>query len=117
MKHKKVKPDIQKFIEEFSWEIREVIDNITGEIFQEFPNIKEKISNTKILYKHNEHGNYLELKVLNNIVIISHLKCGDESHVCQKSKKCFCANKKQKEFSKPEDINLEDLKIFFKKEK
>ena len=99
MKHKKEKPTIEKFIQEYSWEIREVIDNITGEIYQEFPNIKEKISNNKIIYKHNEHGSYLELKVVNNIVIISHLK-----------------NKNKKEFSKPEDINLEELKEFFKKE-
>jgi hypothetical protein len=94
---KKSKVTIENFLEEFSWEIREIIDNISGEIFQEFPNVKEKISNSKIIYKDVNFGNFLELRVSNNIVVISNIK-----------------NKISKEFKKPEEIELEELKAFIR---
>jgi hypothetical protein len=95
---KKSKVTIENFLEEFNWEIREIIDNISGEIVQEFPNVKEKISNSKIIYKDVNHGNFLELKVINNIVIISNLK-----------------NKTSKKYSKPQEIDLEELKKLYDK--
>jgi hypothetical protein len=95
---KKSKVTIENFLEEFSWEIRETIDNISGLIHQEFPNIKEKISNSKISYKDVNFGNFLELKVLNKIVTLSHLK-----------------NKTSKEFKISEEIDLEELKDFISK--
>ncbi|NQZ84295.1 MAG: hypothetical protein HRU03_01130 [Nanoarchaeales archaeon] len=97
---KRIKPTIENFLEEFTWDTREIIDNITGQIFQEFPNIKEKVSNSKIQYKDAEQGNFLELKVLNSIVILSHLK-----------------NKTTREFKTVSDVDLEKIKLFFQKEK
>ncbi len=93
MKNQKI--TIEDFLAEFSWETREVIDNISGEIFQQYPNIKEKISNSKIQYKDGKKGNFLELKVLNDTVTITHLK-----------------NKTSKSFKEHQEINLEELKIF-----
>lgn len=94
---KNMKVTIEDFLAPFSWEIREVIDNISGEIFQEFPNIKEKISNSKIIYKDSEFGNFLEIKANDKIVTITHLK-----------------NKISKEFKSHIEIDLEELKCFFK---
>jgi hypothetical protein len=94
---KQTKVTIEEFLKEFTWETREIIDNITGLIYQEYPNIKEKISNSKIQYKDTKKGNFLELKVLKNIVTLSHIK-----------------NKTSKSYNKPEEINLEELKEFMK---
>ncbi len=94
---KNTKVTIEDFLAPFNWEIREIIDNISGEIFQEFPNIKEKISNSKIIYKDPEFGNFLQIKANDKIVTISHLK-----------------NKISKEFKSHTEINLQELKLFFK---
>ena len=95
---KQTKVTIEEFLAEFNWEIREIIDNISGEIFQQFPNIKEKISNSKIIYKDSELSNFLELKANQDTVTITNLKKN---------------NKESKKFKTPKEIDLEKLKIFF----
>lgn len=96
--------NIEIFFSSFSQEHRLLIDKLSGSIFEIFPNIKEKvnISRKKLEYYKSEYGNFLEI-FLNNDFIVLRIKKKSEILI-------------ELYFKSLEEISTQDLeKVIFEK--
>ena len=71
---KKQKITIEEFYRQFNNQTRILLDNITGQIHQKYPNIKEKITYTKLTYTDTEKGKIIEIQPTYNQININFLK-------------------------------------------
>jgi len=67
----KQKINSDEFLKNFNSKIRELIDEITGIIFQNFDNVNEKIINEKFKYSNSKSGNFCTIEIKDEIVILN----------------------------------------------
>lgn len=67
---------IEEFYSNFNHNIRLIIDDLSGIIFEEYPNVKEKIQKDKLNYIDVEKGKFVQIKpnYLNVKIIFLKLK-------------------------------------------
>ncbi len=69
-----MKQSIEEIYSIFPHKIRLIIDDLTGMILEEFPNIKERARNNKIFYSNSSFGKFIVIKPNYDFVEIIFLK-------------------------------------------
>jgi len=88
---------IEELYNQFNHKTRLIINDISGLIFEQYPNIKEKITYQKLTYTDTEKGKIIEIKPTHNQIQIKFLK---QKHTLT--------------YQTSEEINLNEIKKYLK---